>query len=302
MPQIVKTDLAMWTYNGSRTLNMVLRRINQVIPKESVGQRLIVDDGSTDDTVLIAESCGWQVIRNEGRGVGDGANTALKHVETPFFCSFEQDLLLAPNWWNIISKHIDEEGVAAVSGVRLPNKPPGVRKLNQYIMEKYQYVLDHPSSFTPAYFQEARTYGHSLDNTMYNTETLREIGGFPSGLPYFGIGTDTALLGNLWDNNLKWLTFYNVRSEHLRQGLRQEISHNLWYTSARAYPAVNRKLYSTKVSLSSIIPSLMASPFRALKITFKMREPSVIYVYPIMRFTLFRGICKGFQDRAKQDL
>ena len=296
----MKADLVMWTYNGSRTLDVVLRRINQVIPREAVNQRLIVDDGSTDDTVLIAKARGWQVIRNQGRGVSDGANTALKNVETPFFCSFEQDLLLSPNWWKGISKLIVGDSVAAASGIRLPDKPAGVRKLNQYIMEKYRKVLDNPSRYSHAYFQEASTYGHSLDNTMYNTKILRELGGFPDQLPYFGIGADTVLLGRIMDKNLKWLTDYNVCSTHLRQGLREEISHNLWYTSARAYPIVNRQLYSSKVSLASIIPSLALSPFRALKIAFKMREPSVTYVYPIMRFTLFRGICKGFQDRANQ--
>jgi len=298
----LEADLVMWTFNGSRTLDVVLKRINQVIPKQVVNQRLIVDDGSSDNTVSIAVARGWQVIRNEGRGISDGANTALKHVQTPFFCSFEQDLLLAPNWWDGISKIILGENVAAASGVRLPDKPPGLRKLNQYIMEKYRDVLEHPNRYSHAYYLEATTYGHSLDNTMYNTRILRSLGGFPINLPSFGVGADTVLLGVVRDNNLKWLTDYNVCSTHLRRGLREEISHNLWYTSARAYPIVNRQLYSSQIHLAGIIPSLVLSPFRALKIAYKMREPSVTYVYPILRFTLFRGISKGLQERSSKGL
>jgi glycosyltransferase involved in cell wall biosynthesis len=289
----------MWVFNGSRTLNVVLKRINQVIPKEVVNQRLIVDDGSTDDTALIAKARGWQVIRNQGRGISNGANTALTHVEAPFFCSFEQDLLLSPSWWNAISKHIVEDNVAAASGVRLPDKPAGLRKLNQYVMEKYRKVLDNPNGYSLTYFQEASTYGHSLDNTMYNTEILRELGGFPD-LPNFGAGTDTLLLEKIEKTNLEWLVDYDVCSTHLRQGLRDEVNHYLWCSSMRAYPIFNPQLYSCNTSLASTIPSLVLSPFRAFKIAVKMKEPSVTYVYPIMRFALFRGICKGFRDRASQ--
>ncbi|NLE06735.1 MAG: glycosyltransferase, partial [Crenarchaeota archaeon] len=62
----MKIDLVMWTYNGAKTIGPVLTQINKVIPTENVGQKIIVDDGSKDNTVDIAQSCGWKVIRNEG--------------------------------------------------------------------------------------------------------------------------------------------------------------------------------------------------------------------------------------------
>ena len=77
----MKVDLVMWTLNGEKTLPLVLSRINKVIPIEVVNQKLIVDDGSKDNTVTIAKKYGWNVIKNEGKGISDGANTALKHVQ-----------------------------------------------------------------------------------------------------------------------------------------------------------------------------------------------------------------------------
>ena len=65
--QIMKLDLVMWTYNGERTLNPVLQQINRVVPRSLVGQKLIVDDGSTDQTTAIAKCRGWKVIHNEGK-------------------------------------------------------------------------------------------------------------------------------------------------------------------------------------------------------------------------------------------
>ena len=74
----MKVDLVMWTLNGEKTLPLVLSRINEVIPKDIVNQKLIVDDGSNDKTVAIARKYGWNVIKNEGKGISDAANTALK--------------------------------------------------------------------------------------------------------------------------------------------------------------------------------------------------------------------------------
>jgi len=118
-----KIDLVMWTKNGAGTLPLVFNRISEVIPNKFVNNRIVVDDHSTDHTREIAKSFGWNVILNEGSGISDGANTALKYVKSEFFISFEQDLLLAKNWWEKIPKLLGKEKVAIASGIRLPNKP-----------------------------------------------------------------------------------------------------------------------------------------------------------------------------------
>ncbi|NIW13622.1 MAG: glycosyltransferase, partial [Candidatus Thorarchaeota archaeon] len=92
-----------------------------------------VDDDSVDDTREIAKSFGWQVFFNEGKGISSGANTALKHVTSDFFVSFEQDLLLAWDWWEKIPRLLKGEKVAVASGVRVPNQPEALRKLQEYI-------------------------------------------------------------------------------------------------------------------------------------------------------------------------
>ena len=77
-----KVDLVMWTKTGSETLSLVLKRISEVIPEEFVNNRIIADDQSSDNSREIAESFGWHVVPNEGSGISDGANTALKRVES----------------------------------------------------------------------------------------------------------------------------------------------------------------------------------------------------------------------------
>jgi glycosyltransferase involved in cell wall biosynthesis len=97
---MVKLDLVMWTKNGEPNLYAVLKRLNQVIPKDFINRKIIVDDNSVDSTKAIATFCGWEVHRNKGAGISDGANTALGLVESDYFCSFEQDVILAKDWWS----------------------------------------------------------------------------------------------------------------------------------------------------------------------------------------------------------
>jgi len=289
----VKVDLVMWTKNGERTLNPVLNRINQIIPTEFVNQRLIVDDKSVDNTVKIAKSNGWEVYSNIGTGISAGANTALKHVETPFFCSFEQDLLLAPNWWNRISKNIEGKDVAAAEGIRLVNKPSGLRALELYGITKYRKILNNPKGYNYKKFLEASSYGPTLDNTMYKTQILHEMGGFPI-LPNFGAGTDSLLSKKIRDNNFKWLIDYNVVSTHLRKSLRDEINHRLW--CGKTFPIINQTFYSQKITLASLLLRLAFSPLRALEIVLKMKNPSITYIYPIMRLASFKGVSNGYKE------
>ena len=51
---IEKVDVVMRTKNSSKFLALVLKRIEEVIPSEVVGKKIIIDGHSTDNTVEIA--------------------------------------------------------------------------------------------------------------------------------------------------------------------------------------------------------------------------------------------------------
>lgn len=288
----VKVDCVLWTKNGASTLDVVLKRINKVVPSENINHKFIVDDKSVDNTVEIAESNGWDVVPNMGAGISDGANTALKHIETDYFCSFEQDLFLASNWWSRLSKLIEADNVAVVEGIRLADKPAGIRKIEQYVIMRYQKILAHRSMYSKDKVKEAEGYGPTLDNTIYDAQILHYLGGFPK-LPNFGSGTDSILAKRVRDKGFKWLADYSVVSTHLRGSFRNELRHCLW--CSQTFPIINEQLYSQKITLGYLIPRLALSPFRGLRIAITMKEPSITYVYPLMRFASLQGISKGYK-------
>lgn len=285
----MKVDLVMWTLNGAKTLEPVLERINRVIPESLVGQRLIVDDGSTDDTVNIAQSSGWAVICNEGKGISDGANTALKHVETGFFCSFEQDLLLSPYWWKRVSKQIRKDNVGAVSGVRYSNQPVSLLKLQRYVYKKYigdgelPAWLRHrkPSSFT---------LGKTLDNTFWRKEAVLKVGGFPKLTCNAGI--DTVLAYKMLQAGYDWVVDYSVSSVHLRiGGFKQELQHEFGYAKSLNETWQNLQAFGVPApsSILGIASRLAYSPFTGLFLSLKTGDPNLAWMHPVMRLNYLRG-------------
>jgi glycosyltransferase involved in cell wall biosynthesis len=283
----------MWTKDGEATLPVVLKQIEHAIPKEYVGKKIISDDGSTDKTREIAKSFGWTVVSNEGKGISDGANTTLKHVEAEYFISFEQDLFLNPDWWRKVPPLLADPKVAAASGMRFADKPTGVKQLQKYVAKKYRGE-SQLASWLRSRQMSAFTLGKTLDNTVYKTSVIRSIGGFPK-MPV-NAGVDTILAYKLHEAGYQWIVDYNVQSIHIRKGLMQELHHQYWY-GTQLY-AIWRRIESETnrappVTKFGIIYRFFTSPFTGVFVAFKTREPSIAYIHPLVRLYYMLGLLRA---------
>jgi glycosyltransferase involved in cell wall biosynthesis len=282
----------MWTKNGATTLPVVLKRISEAIPREFIDKRIIVDDRSNDNTREIAKSFGWDVVFNKGKGISDGANTALKHVTSEFFISFEQDILLDPAWWKKIPGNLSNPKVAIASGMRFADKPEGLRKMQQYVAKKYKGETEL-ASWLRTRQMSAFTLGKTLDNTIYKTEIMRGLGGFPK--IQANAGTETILAYTIAEAGYYWAVNYNTQSTHLRSGLRQELIHQEWYASI-LYEIWNQIAHETNqrppITKSDVIYRFLISPFTGLFMATKMREPSITYIHPLIRLYYLKGLLK----------
>ncbi len=286
---IGKVDLVMWTKNGAKTLPAVLKRINAVIPSEHVNRRLIVDDQSTDGTPDIAKAHGWDVVPNAGTGISDGANTALRNVQCDYFVSFEQDLLLAEDWWRKIPPLLENPQVAAASGMRFASQPRGVMRLQQYVARKYRGEVQL-SSWLRGRQNAAFTLGSTLDNTIYKTSVIRSVGGFP--MVKVNAGVDTTLAYRLKMVGYAWAVDYNVQSVHLRGGLQHELSHQYWYgTQSREIwqKVEHESQQQAPISRFGIFYRFAISPFTGLFVAYKMREATIAYIHPLIKFYYLKG-------------
>lgn len=281
-------DLVMWTLNGEKTLGKVLKRINSVVPANKVNQRLIVDDASTDGTVEVAEKCGWNVVANNGTGISDGANTALGYVETECFASFEQDLYLASNWWERVGSKELCGDVAARSGIRQPYPCLSMFKLHEYTAERYVKRKGGLPSYlcTDARNKASMSWGRTLDNTLFDAEVLRRLGGFPV-LPVCG-GVDTVLTWRYINAGYKWDIDFDVVSLHLNKTLFGSLRSEKFYGSC--WDAISFEVPILPMTLTSAIYRFLLSPLSSLHPAIMKRCPSIVMVYPLCRLQVIRGI------------
>jgi glycosyltransferase involved in cell wall biosynthesis len=286
----LKVDLVMWTKNGKATLPAVLSRISKVVPKKCVNKKIIVDDGSVDGTVRIAEAHGWTVIPNEGTGISCGANTALKNVESEYFCSFEQDLLLSSDWWSI--SRMLKGKVAVVSGMRFASQSPGLIALQKYVAKKYRG--EALSSWLRSREMSSFTLGKTLDNTIYRTDVMLEIGGFPQLKTIAGV--DTVLAYKILGAGYEWVVNYNVQSTHIRRnGLREELEHQFFYGTqlAEIWDDIEKTTgMKPPMDRAGVLFRLLASPLTGAFVAVKTWEPSVLVVHPLVKLSYTYGLLK----------
>jgi len=263
---VIKADLVMWAKNGAATLPQVLACIDEVVPRENVCHRILVDDHSVDDTVKIAKEFGWQVYPNPQSGISSGANEALRHVDMEYFVSFEQDLLLSESWWSKVVPHL-KDNVAVVSGLRFSILPTYLKKLQIYSLRK----------FVPA----------TLDNTLWATKVVRSVGGFPD-LPCSS-GVDRVMLQKILDAGWNWVVDCSVQSEHLHSGLTSEMKRQYWY--GLAYNPV--KKYVVGPSKFTVMLHCFLSPLIGLKIMVNVHSPQVVFAYPLLRLSHVWGMLRS---------
>ena len=256
----MKVDLCMWAKNGAIFLPIVLKRIEKVIPFENINQKIFVDDGSTDDSVLIARDFNWTIYPNREGFVSGGVREALRHVKSEFFVSVEQDVILDKRWWDKIPPYMNRDKVAVACGVRLPTHSV-LRAILQYMYAKGQDIR---------YVNMGRT----LDNTIFKTKIIREIG-VPSPVL---ISVDLYLYPMIRKLGFEWICDKEVISDHIRFGLINEENHNYKLSMLAKYKPVE-----DNVSLFKVLRILGTSPIRALDIALKTKVPLTIPYYLYQR-------------------
>lgn len=267
----MKADLVMWAKNGAKTLPRVLKRIDEVIPEENVVKKVFVDDHSVDNSIQIAKSFSWKVYENREGFISGGASEALKHVTSPFFISFEQDLLLARNWWQKVPEHMKHDPkVAVAQGMRFSTTRV-LRCLEEYSSERFK----------------ATRFNLSLDNNILRTSVIKRIGGFPKQYP---ISVDLELFDILQKNGYRWVIDRNVISDHIRAGVLHEV-----LRSRKLMEMEKRQQWIDTSDVSKLVARLAFSPIRATHVMIKKRCPQIFFVYPFLRLLALRG----FLDRKK---
>jgi glycosyltransferase involved in cell wall biosynthesis len=253
----------MWAKNGERFLPAVLKRIDAVIPRKNVGQKIFVDDSSTDNSVELAKKFGWTVYPNKLGGISGGFNEVLKYVETEFFVSVEQDVLLSTEWFNVISKIVENKDVAVAQGIRVPSHP--------VLRAIYEDKLKNE------FVGKVLT---SLDNNIWRTDVIREIGGIPVDKKF---RADRDIYPKVLSHGYKWIVCHDAVSIHIREGIRKSLRHH-----RNAVLRSHRKPILGAMKSTALAAKFFDGMARSWRIVFSKNMPSVLAIYPFMCLVNFK--------------
>ena len=270
----MKIDLVVWTSDSERTLDQSLNSIENAIPAINTCHKIAVDGGSRDKTVAILNGHGWEVFSSP-RGIPHQANRALSLVDSEYYASFEHDILLSPNWLPRMERLIQDPKAAVAQGIRIFN---GSRVFEA--IEKYQLQTGR----FPKWF-------YSLDNNLYKTKIIRQIGGYPRLCP---VSTDGVLRQAVLKAGYSWLTDLDCISYHLRRSYWHQLTHRI-----RGY--MYRRFFDWQGTGSESFPKLLGgvflSPISGARIARHQRVPSVFVAYPIYRYVMFNHYLHAYTKR-----
>ncbi len=254
-------------------LKRVLQSIDRAISSENVCHKIVVMPLSSfsDESTKVFHDSNWTVVGSPLASISYQANLALAQVDTELFASFEQDVVLHPRWLSLIH-HFTNPKVAVAEGIRLLS--------GSSIMEKWdRWLFDH-DRYAPWTF--------SIDNNLYRTEIIRQLGGFPNDCP---MSTDGLLREKVVQNGYQWITDDTVISEHYRKDfwsfMRGMMKHVIWakyYWTPKMEITRHLKWVAVRrFTRGSTVLGALYSPISAAKIARDTKDIRLLAAYPLFR-------------------
>lgn len=162
-----KVSLYVPCYNAEKHVGRCLDSIlKQTYPVDEI---LIIDDGSTDDTVEIAKNYPVKILSHRtNRGLGAARNTAVKKAKNEFVAAIDSDITLSPTWLEKLMRHFNDKEVAGAGGKL-------IEKFTESLADRYRATyMTHCSHYTEKTVNPY--YALVGSNCVYRKKVIEEVG------------------------------------------------------------------------------------------------------------------------------
>ena len=164
------------TYNCEDYIEVNLTRLICLIPKNA--EIIIVDDGSTDDTIKIIKRLKsstirkMKLIRMEHTSPAHERNIGWRESKNDIVIFLDSDCAIGGDWYEEMLDPFREKDVVAVSGVYITDQD---QFISRYIQEQTAYRQGKVTKYT----DNLATYSLAVKK-----EFLEKAGGFPEDFPH----------------------------------------------------------------------------------------------------------------------
>ena len=119
VPNAPKVSVVICAYNAERTMDACLRSLCELnYPNFEV---IVVNDGSTDGTLAVAERYPFRIISQENQGLSVARNVGIAAASGDIVAFTDSDCVADPDWLTHLVYRFVNDGYVAVGG---PNFPP----------------------------------------------------------------------------------------------------------------------------------------------------------------------------------
>lgn len=197
------------TYNRSRHLGEIIEAVLTTKPNDAA--LFVVDDGSTDDTAVVASGFrGITYVKGQNLGVGANKNRALFLMQNAAFsCIIEDDLVpIAKGWFEEYEDFCLVTGIHHICRVQDKEVEETVPEFSEWMKTK---------NVTPVYGPSPRG-----DLTFLTKKVITDVGGFNAR--FLGVGgahgewSNRVAKAGLIPHPLRWIDILPTRDKFQQIG------------------------------------------------------------------------------------
>ena len=199
-------------HNAEKTIEVCLQALHcQTGINDLPCEIILVDDGSTDDTVALAQKAGVRIISQEKKGPSSARNAGIHSAQGDIVCFTDADCVPQPDWLQeIITPLLENPDIAGCKGAYCSQQKELVSRFVQIEYEdKYDVLRQHSyitfmDFYSAAYRRQILLEKNGFDErfTDANSED-RELSYRLADQGYKMVFQSTALVCHVHTNSLK---------------------------------------------------------------------------------------------------
>ncbi|GAB4482557.1 MAG: hypothetical protein OHK0031_05200 [Anaerolineales bacterium] len=207
-------------YNAAATLPACLQALQrQTQPPDEI---IVVDDGSQDETLRLAENFPVRTLRQEHRGPAAARNLGIASARGEIILLTDADCAPTETWVAEMLRPLADESVAGVKGAYLTRQPEAIARLAQIEFEERYDLLEK----SPA-IDFIDTY-----SAAFRASILKAVSGFDPAFP-LAVSEDAELSYRLAESGRRLV--FNRRAQVYHQHprswaayLRRKVKFSYW--------------------------------------------------------------------------